>query len=340
MEREPLGLRLAEKGRLPEFLIRYGIRRLCRRRLGDEERRDRSLADFATLMRKGPVAPVPEKANEQHYELPPEFFRAVLGPRLKYSSCLYPTGRETLAEAEEAALHATAEHALLADGQRVLELGCGWGSLTLHMAGRFPGSRITAVSNSAPQREFILARAAERGQSNVEVLTADMNEFAAPDRYDRVVSVEMFEHMRNWEELLRRISGWLAPEGRLFLHVFAHRAHAYEFETGGRADWMGRHFFTGGIMPADRLLDEFAGDLAIEDRWVWDGTHYARTAKAWLANQDARRAELWPVLERIYGPAAKLWWNRWRIFFLSCAELFGFRRGSEWHVCHYRLRKD
>jgi cyclopropane-fatty-acyl-phospholipid synthase len=334
-----LPLWLAERGWLPDGLVRAGIRRLCRRRLREEAARGRSDADFAAEMRTGPVAPVPEAANEQHYEVPPAFFLAALGPRLKYSSCCWPEGVANLAAAEEASLAQVAERALLADGQDVLELGCGWGSFSLYAAQRYPRSRITAVSNSAPQREFIEGRARERSLGNLRVLTADMNRFAAEGLFDRVVSVEMFEHMRNWEELLRRVAGWLRPDGRLFLHVFAHRRFAYAFETQGAANWMGRHFFTGGIMPSLPLVDRFAGHMQVEERWVLDGTHYARTAEEWLDNLDARRKEVRPVLIATYGAGeARRWLSRWRIFFLACAELFGYGGGREWCVGHYRLK--
>ncbi|MHC4470038.1 MAG: SAM-dependent methyltransferase [Planctomycetota bacterium] len=338
-----IALGAMERGFLTDGWIRRGIRRLNERRLrgedpGDPAAVEQALDTFAEEMRGGPVAPVPEKANEQHYELPPGFFEKVLGPRLKYSSCYWPEGVETLEAAEEAALAATCERAGIADGMDVLELGCGWGSLTLYLAERFPASRITAVSNSAGQRRFIEARAKAKGLTNLAVVTADMNDFDTEGRFDRVVTVEMFEHMRNWEELLRRISGWLEPDGRLFVHVFCHRDFAYRFETAGPADWMGRHFFTGGIMPGSRLIDRFDGDLRVEERWLWDGTHYARSAEAWLEALDERRDEVLPVLAKVYGKEhADRWFRRWRVFFLACAELFGCRDGEEWQVAHYLM---
>ena len=334
-----------ERERIPDSAIRAGIRRLCeaRRRqetAGDCEQRLARQQAFIRGMDAGPIAPVPEKANEQHYELPAEFFRHVLGHRLKYSGCRFDPPGVGLDEAEDASLAATCEHANLADGQRVLELGCGWGSLTLWMADHYPSSRITAVSNSAPQRAFIEARAAERGLDNVRVVTADMNDFEPDDGpFDRVVSIEMFEHMRNWRLLLERISGWLRPGGQLLVHVFCHRECSYEFQPEGDANWMGRHFFTGGIMPADGLMTTFQDHLLHRGQWRWNGSHYAATANAWLANMDARRAEIMPVLEAAYGADAQRWCQRWRVFFMACAELFGLRDGEEWWVVHHLMEK-
>jgi cyclopropane-fatty-acyl-phospholipid synthase len=334
-----------EQGRVPDAAIRAGIRRLCHARRrhvtrGDcESRRDRERA-FIRDMDAGPVAPVPEKANEQHYELPPEFFTRVLGHRLKYSGCRFDRPDSTLDAAEDAALEATCRHAGIADGQQILELGCGWGSLTLWMAEHYPGSRITAVSNSAPQRAFIEARAAERGLGNVEVITADMNEFTPPGGpYDRVVSVEMFEHMRNWRTLLGRIADWLQPGGRLLVHVFCHRECPYEFVPEGASNWMARHFFTGGIMPSDGLMLHFQDRLRHVDQWRWSGRDYEATANAWLANLDYHAPELTTVLEATYGADAERWRQRWRVFFMACAELFGLRAGEEWWVVHHLLEK-
>ena len=327
-----------ERGRVPDPLIRLGIRRLLRQRLREIEG-----ADAAVLidhMRSAPVAVHPAAANEQHYELPAEFFRRVLGPRLKYSCCTWPEGVDSLAAAEEAALAETCERAGLADGIEVLELGCGWGSLALRMAERYRSGRILAVSNSHAQRRFIRAAAAERGLGNLEVVTADMNDFDPAGRhFDRVVSVEMFEHMRNYRELLARIASWLAPGGRLFVHVFCHRRTPYLFEDRGPSDWMARHFFTGGLMPSANLFRHFEDDLVTEECWRVDGEHYARTLEAWLAELDRRRR---PVLERFaatYGAAdAERWLHRWRLFLLSCAELFAYRGGSDWLVAHTLLR--
>lgn len=297
-----------------------------------------SAARFAREMDARPIAEHVQAANAQHYELPPAFFQAVLGPQLKYSSAFYPAGVRTLAEAEDAALSQTAAHAGLQDGQTILELGCGWGSLSLWMARALPAARIVAVSNSASQGAFIRARAAERGLSNLSVLTADMNDFAPPHGdFDRIVSVEMFEHMANWRALLTRARSWLKPDGRLFLHVFTHRATPYRFDLDDEADWIAQHFFTGGVMPSHDLARQFPDLFRVVDDWRWSGTHYARTARAWLANYDSRRDRIGPLLAETYGDEAVLWGRRWRLFFLATAGLFGHRRGAEWGVSHYLM---
>jgi cyclopropane-fatty-acyl-phospholipid synthase len=337
-------LGLAERALLPDALIRFGIRRLCAQRLrdcaqGGAPAQQQRFAELLQQLRDSPIAIHTDAANRQHYELPPAFFEHCLGPRLKYSSCYFPRGDETLAQAEEAMLASYAERAGLTDGQDILELGCGWGSLTLWLAERFPQARITAVSNSRPQRAYIEARCAERGLANVRVITDDVNrlELSAAS-FDRCVSIEMFEHVRNYRSLLARIARWLRDDGRLFVHIFCHRTFAYPFETDGDDNWMGRHFFTGGLMPSAETLAWFQDDFALEQRWLVDGSHYARTAEHWLAAQDANRAALMPVLRETYGAAADLWFQRWRLFWMACAELFGFGNGQQWMVAHYRFR--
>ena len=338
-------LGLAERGWLPDAALRAGIRRLCAQRLKEElaggveaqSARQRARLDE---LRHSPVAIETEAANAQHYELPPAFFTQCLGPRLKYSCCYYPRGDETLAQAEEAMLALYCERAGLADGQDILELGCGWGSLTLWMAERYPNARITAVSNSNGQRAFIQARCQERGLHNVQVLTRDVNHLALPKAaYDRCVSVEMFEHMRNYDTLLGRIGGWLRPGGQLFVHIFVHRTLLYPFETAGSDNWMGRHFFTGGLMPAADTLLHFQDALTIKQQWLVEGTHYQRTANHWLQRQDEQRDAVMAILRQAYGDAAGLWFQRWRMFWMACAELFGYAGGQQWMVSHYLFER-
>lgn len=338
-----VAIQLAENGLIPEYFLRLGIRQLIRRRLRDEASRPRpERKAWVDGLAEAPIAAHPEAANAQHYEVPAEFFAQVLGPHLKYSACLWRPGVSSLGEAEAAMLALSAERAKLEDGQRILELGCGWGSMTLWMAEHYPNAEITALSNSARQRAFIEAKAAERGLTNIRIITSDMNDFH-PDSepFDRIVSIEMFEHMRNWSALFERISRWLTPEGRLFLHVFAHQRYAYPFETTGADNWMGREFFTGGMMPSVDMVRELAQPFAVDGQWTLDGTHYQKTAEAWRDNLMAARHDVAALFEQhMTRPEALRQVERWRLFFLACAESFGFRQGQEWVVAHYRLRPN
>ena len=335
-----------ERGYMPDTLVRVGIRRLLKKRLAavdqgslsaNRTRLDSLIEEFSN----GPLALVPEKANEQHYEVPAELFVNTLGERLKYSGCYWSDGVKDLNQAEEVALAKSCEHAELADGMDVLELGCGWGSLSLWMAEHYPSANITSVSNSASQREFILERAKQRGlDANLNVITCDINDFRCEQKFDRVVSIEMFEHIRNHRELFRRIAGWLKDDGKLFAHIFCHREWTYKFHDEGSSDWMSRYFFSGGIMPGNDLFSEYQDDLRLQDQWKWDGTHYQRTCEAWLQNMDRNRNGIMPLLQATYGEnQATRWFNRWRMFYLACSELFGYRDGEEWWVSHYLFEK-
>jgi cyclopropane-fatty-acyl-phospholipid synthase len=333
-------IELAERGRVPDWAIRIAIRRLLRNRLrdehaGDPEAASERFAERIEALAGSRIAIETQAANEQHYEVPAAFYQQVLGRRLKYSSALWTADADGLDEAEAAMLRLTCDRARLADGQRILELGCGWGSLTLWMAEQFQHARITAVSNSSSQREFILAQARERGLDNVEVLTRDVNELEVDGGFDRVVSIEMFEHVRNYRVLMDRIGDWLRPGGLLFVHIFCHRTLMYPFETEGAGNWMGRHFFTGGLMPAADTLLWFQDRMRIDRRWLVDGRHYAKTARAWLDNLDRNRSAAGAALA---GQAPEQL-QRWRMFFMACEELFAFRGGTEWMVAHYRFER-
>ena len=338
-------IEMAERGLLTDGIIRRGIRGLNKKRLrledvGDMEEQRQALERLIEEMRNSPVALHVHKPKEQHYELPPAFFENVLGKWMKYSSCFWPRGVNTLDSAEEAMLALTCDRAELEDGMEILELGSGWGSLARWIAEKYPNSRVTTVSNSLPQGEFINATCAAWKRDNVEVISADMNDFETDRTFHRVVSVEMFEHMRNWEELLARISAWLKLGGKFFLHIFTHRKFAYVFEDEGADNWLGRNFFIAGLMPSHDLLFHFQKDLTVEEHWQMNGMHYKKTADCWFKNLDQKREKILPILAENYGQSqAKRWLQRWRIFFLACSELWGYGNGEEWMVSHYRLKK-
>jgi cyclopropane-fatty-acyl-phospholipid synthase len=337
---------LCERGYIPDPLTRAGMRSLLRRRLADEASHDGEVRSaryqrFLDELRASPIAIETQAANTQHYEVPAEFFHLHLGPRLKYSCCLYPEGNENLAQAEEAMLSLYALRAGLRDGLRILDLGCGWGSLSLWLAEKYPGSQIVGLSNSHRQRQFIEHRARERGLSNLSILTGNVVDFEFPAQgvpagFDRVMSIEMFEHMKNYGLLMAKLARWLRADGRLFVHIFVHKLLAYHFEVQGKSDWMSQHFFTGGTMPSENLLLNFQDDVRLKDQWWVSGVHYQRTANQWLAGMDANKPRIIELFERSYGATeAAVWFQRWRMFYMAVAELFGYAGGNEWGVAHY-----
>ncbi len=344
-------IELVERGLIPDPLTRLGMRQLMKRRLIDEaaldgEARSRRFNAFVDQLRASPIAINTQDANVQHYEVPAEFFHLHLGPRLKYSCALYPTGNETLAQAEQHMFELYAERAGLVDGMRIMDLGCGWGSLSLWLAERYPRSQIVGLSNSHGQREFIEGRARTRGFGNLKILTGNIVEFeyegtGVETNFDRVMSIEMFEHMKNYGLLLAKISRWMKPDAKLFVHIFVHKLLAYHFEVQSSTDWMTQYFFSGGTMPSENLLLNFQDDLRVTRQWWVSGTHYERTSNHWLAGMDAKKAEILRVFEPAYGGAteAKFWFERWRMFYMAVAELFGYDHGNEWGVAHYLFDK-
>lgn len=337
---------LMESGTLPDAVIRAGIRKLCKQRLVDEhvnniEAQGKQYNQFLEELRRSDIAIKTDKANEQHYEVPADFYNLALGEHLKYSSCLWLEDTQDLSTAEQNMLELYTERGEFEDGQKILELGCGWGSLTLYLAEKYPNSSITALSNSSSQRAFILSRAEQRGLKNVDVITVDINEFNTEDTFDRIVSIEMFEHVRNYQQLFKRMEQWLADSGKCFIHIFCHRYLMYPFEEEGDDNWMGKYFFSGGQMPAADTFLNFQEGLVLDKRWLLSGQHYEKTSNAWLANTDHNKEAILTLFQKVYGDTeGKVWLQRWRIFFMSCAELFGLNNGNEWLVAHYRFTKS
>lgn len=338
--------KLIEQNKVPDFLLRKGIRNLLQQRLDDEnkgnvEAQQAHLMSLIGQLKTSPIAVNTVDANQQHYEVPTKFYQYCLGKNLKYSSCYFKDGVTDLNTAEDDMLELTCQRAGLENGQSVLELGCGWGSLSMYMAAKYPRSNFTVVSNSRTQKMFIDLTAKDRGLKNLTVITADMNTFKIDEQFDRVVSVEMFEHMRNYTLLLKKVASFLKDDGKLFIHIFTHKEYAYLFEVIDETDWMSKYFFTGGIMPSDDLMFYFNEDLVVKKHWHVNGTHYGKTAEAWLKNMDSHKAEIMPLFEETYGKEnAVKWWVYWRIFYMACAELWNYNKGNEWIVSHYLFQKS
>lgn len=322
-----------------------GIRNLLKQRLteenkGSQEAKQLHLNAYIEKLKASPIAINTSDANEQHYEVPTEFYNYVLGKRMKYSGGYWPSGADTLDASEEAMLKLSCERAQLKNGQSVLDLGCGWGSVSLYVAEKFPNCKITGVSNSKTQKEYIDSVAKEKGFKNLTIITQDMNDFQIKEKFDRIISVEMLEHMKNYQKLFEKLSGFLKPEGLFFIHIFTHKEFAYPFEVRDETDWMAKYFFTGGMMPSHNLFLYFQDNLTIRNHWVVNGVHYGKTSEAWLENMDKNKTQILPILEKAYGKEnVTKWWSYWRIFFLSCAELFSYRNGEEWLVSHYLFQK-
>ncbi|NVK21755.1 MAG: class I SAM-dependent methyltransferase [Kangiellaceae bacterium] len=338
-------IKLVEKGLMPDTIIRSGIRKLCKQRLEEEyahncEIQSQRFTNFLEELKQSKIAIKTEEANQQHYEVPAEFYHYALGGNLKYSSAYWYPETISLTDAEQLMLELYCERGQFEDGQEILELGCGWGSLTLYLATKYPNSNIIGISNSHSQREYIQQQAKQRGLSNITIITTDINEFSPNKTFDRIVSIEMFEHVRNYQQLFNSVNSWLDEDGKLFLHIFCHRYLMYPYTEDGDDNWMGKYFFSGGQMPAADTFLHFQEKLSIEQRWLLSGTHYEKTSNAWLANMDKHRDQIIPVFEKCYGKdSAKLWFQRWRIFFMACAELFGYANGNEWMVAHYLFNK-
>jgi len=342
--------KIVASGILPDPVLRFAVRRLLAKKIKNQEikdieKRQQELLEFIDRLKKMPIAVETDAANEQHYELPPQFFEEILGENLKYSCCLFEDNwiraelPQNLDEAEKKMLDLSCERAELKDGQKILELGCGWGSLTIYMAEKYPNAEIKAISNSQNQIEYIEGRLEERGLDNVSLEAADINYFKTEEKFDRVVSIEMFEHMRNYEKLISKIEAFLKEKGKLFVHIFTHHTYPFLYENEDSTNWMARYFFSGGTMPSTELLHYFSGNLRLENQWAVSGCHYKRTLEAWLIKMDEKKDEIWPIFKDTYGDQAEKWWNYWRLFFISSAEFFGYNDGNEWFISHYLFSK-
>ena len=343
--------KLLAQGWIPDFLIRFGVKILLRNKIKNQkipniEKRQSKKVEFVNNLKNQPIAIKTSEANEQHYELPPSFFEEILGDRLKYS-CGYwdeflpPSDcANKLNQSEEAMLELTCSRADIKNGQKILDLGCGWGSLSIYMAENYPESKITALSNSSTQIEYINSIAKEKELDNLKAVIADINTYKSNNTFDRIISIEMFEHMRNYEALMSKLSKLLRNKGKLFIHIFSHHTYPFAYVNKSSSDWMARYFFAGGTMPSQDLLHYFLEDFHLENQWAVSGKHYKQTLEAWLYKMDNKKETIWPIFLEVYGKKeAKKWWNYWRTFFLSCAEFFGMNEGNEWFISHYLFQK-
>ncbi|KAJ4830155.1 hypothetical protein Tsubulata_042905 [Turnera subulata] len=334
-----------ERNLLPDAVVRRLTRLLLASRLrsGCKPSSELQLLDllqFVHSLKEMPIAIQTETAKAQHYELPTSFFKLVLGKNMKYSCCYFPNESSSLEDAEKAMLELYCERAKLKDGHTVLDVGCGWGSLSLFIAQKYANCKITGICNSTTQKAYIEEQCRDLQLHNLEIIVADISTFEMEASYDRIFSIEMFEHMKNYGQLLNKISKWMKQDTLLFVHYFCHKAFAYHFEDINEDDWITRYFFTGGTMPSANLLLYFQDDVSIVNHWLVNGKHYSKTSEEWLKRMDKNLASIKPIMESTYGKDQSLKWTvYWRTFFIAVAELFGYNNGDEWMVAHFLFRK-
>ena len=335
-----LGIKLIELGVIPESILRVAIKKLIQKRLLEipvnSEVRKSQKANFIEELQSSPIALSTKIANEQHYEVPPAFFQEIMGAHLKYSCGLFDKNTISLDEAEENMLQLYIERLDIKNNQKILDLGCGWGSFSLYAAAKFPNSTFVAVSNSNDQIEFINNTAAARSLENIKAIKQDMNNLSLDESFDRIISIEMFEHMRNYGALLKKLRNHLHNDGKMFVHIFTHRDHPYPYEVRGPSDWMSKYFFTSGLMPSHDIFSYFEEDLVVEQSWKINGSHYARTCNLWLENHYKNKKTILDIFTGHY-PNPRQWFVRWQLFFLACEKLFAYNEGKEWFVSHYLL---
>ncbi|KAJ3691988.1 hypothetical protein LUZ60_012338 [Juncus effusus] len=339
------GLAALERNLLPDAVVRRLTRLLLAARLREgylpsAHLQLESLLHFIRSLKEMPIAVETDTAKTQHYELPTSFFELVLGKNLKYSCCYFKEKSSDLEESEIEMLDLYCERCQIKDGNRVLDLGCGWGSLSLYVAKKYKNCNVTGICNSVTQKTHIDQQCRQNNLTNVEIIVADISKFQMERTFDRILSIEMFEHMKNYKELMKKISGWMEPDGLLFIHHFCHKTFAYHFEDKNEDDWITRYFFTGGTMPSSNLLLYFQEDVSVVNHWLVNGTHYSKTSEEWLKRMDKNISKIKPIFETTYGKDSAIKWIAyWRTFFISVAELFGYNNGDEWMVALYLFKK-